>query len=158
MLECISYTATPGGQMLVVKMDGQVQNAARYDVLGMVAQKTDGIFEVKYKGPKVSIGDYLLLPVKGAKNTSLKMRVEKVDPLITPLGSWSAVCQGPKYKEFDLKNIEANCDACGQDYQLEFIGFSGDHQADALSAMRMQGWNATLDKQVCPNCTKQGGL
>ncbi|MFT6326439.1 MAG: hypothetical protein ACJAYK_001420 [Crocinitomicaceae bacterium] len=152
MLDCISYTQTPGGQMLLVDASGQVNKNHHYDVLGVVAQSIPGVFEVKYKGAKVLIGCSLLLPVKGAKNTSLKMKVEKVDPLITPIGSWSAVCIGPEYKEFDLKNIEASCDTCGQSYQLEFIAYSDNLQQDALEAMKMQSWKATSDKQVCPSC------
>jgi hypothetical protein len=152
MLDCISYTQTPGGQMLLIDDRGQVVKSQRYDVLGVVAQPKPSVFEVKYKGNQVSVGDSLLLPVKGAKNTSLKMKVEKVDPLITPIGSWSAVCIGPKYKEFDLKNIEASCDTCKQSYHLEFIAYSGDQQQDALNGMKMQGWDATLDSQVCPSC------
>jgi hypothetical protein len=153
MLDCISYKQTPGGQMLVLDPSGEPVKSERYDVLGVVAQQQTGIFEVKFKGNKISTDSFLLLPVKGAKYTSLKMKVIKVDPLITPIGSWSAVCEGPKYKEFDLKNIEATCDVCNQSYSLEFIAYSNDQQADALNGMKMQGWDATLERQVCPSCS-----
>jgi hypothetical protein len=153
MLDCISYKQTPGGQMLVLDPSGEPVKSERFDVLGVVAQQQTGIFEVKFKGNKISTDSFLLLPVKGAKYTSLKMKVIKVDPLITPIGSWSAVCEGPKYKEFDLKNIEATCDVCNQLYSLEFIAYSNDQQADALNGMKMQGWDATLERQVCPSCS-----
>lgn len=152
MLNSISYTYTPGGKMLLLNGDGVEVKGSVYDVLGVVAQPEPGVFEVKWKGAKVEIGHMLLLPVKGAKNTSLKMLVEKVDPLITPVGSWSAVCQGPVEREFNLKNIEANCDTCGKDYKLEFVAYSNDDQKDALAALNMQGWRADAAAQICPNC------
>lgn len=152
MLDSISYTHTPGGQMLLIGEGDQVQNQVKYELLGVVAQEAAGVFEVKWKGPFVDLGSQVLLPVKGAKGISLKIQIEKVDALITPVGSWSAVCMGPKQREFDLKNIQANCDQCHQDFQLEFIAFSGDDQSDALSAMSLQGWGANMDKQVCPGC------
>lgn len=152
MLDSISYTHTPGGQMLLIGADGQVQFEQTYELLGVVAQESVGVFEVKWKGPCIDPDSQILLPVKGAKRVSLKMQVEKVDALITPVGSWSAVCMGPKQREFDLKNIQANCDQCHKDFQLEFIAFSGDDQSDALDAMNLQGWHANMDQQICPDC------
>jgi hypothetical protein len=55
-------------------------------------------------------------------------------------------------REFTLKKIDANCDACSKDFKLEFIAYSANDQKDALDAMSMQGWSATLEKQVCPDC------
>mgnify|MGYP007055197991 FL=1 len=152
MLDCISYTHTPGGQLFVLKNGITLESGSAFEVLGVVAQPKQGVFEVKWKGPKVSLGDVLLLPVKGALKTSLKMTVGKVDPLITPLSAWSAVCAGPLEREFILKNIDANCDECKKDYKLEFIAYSADDQKDALDAMNMQGWDASVDRQVCPTC------
>jgi hypothetical protein len=152
MLDCISYTHTPGGQLFVLKNGITLESGSAFEVLGVGAQPKLGVFEVKWKGPKVSLGDVLLLPVKGALKTSLKMTVGKVDPLITPLSAWSAVCAGPLEREFILKNIDANCDECKKDYKLEFIAYSADDQKDALDAMNMQGWDASVDRQVCPTC------
>ena len=152
MIDYILYQYTPGGQFAL--LDEPQQSDA--ELLGVVAQE-GGVFEVKAKGERPDTSDYLLLPVKGSKQISLKMRVIEVQSLITPLGAWSARCEGPEQKEFNLKNIEACCDQCGADSQLEFIGFSGDDQSDALAAMKLAGWDATLERQVCPVC-KSGSV
>ena len=152
MLDCITYTHTPGGKMSVLRMGDNVSTSASYDVLGVMAQKEQGVFEVKWKGPVVQVGDVLLLPVKGSTQISLRMQVKKVEPLITPSDAWSAECLGPEVREFELKNMNACCDACSKEYQLEFIAFRADDQADAIAAMTMRGWNANADKQICPSC------
>ena len=147
MLDYILYQYTPGGQFALLEKPLS-DNA---ELLGVVASE-GGVFEVKGKGGKPAVSDYLLLPVKGSKQISLKMRVEDVQPLITPLGAWSARCEGPKQKEFNLKNIEACCDQCATQSELEFIAFSGDDRSDALAAMNLAGWEATLERQICPAC------
>lgn len=157
MLERIVYSYTPGGQMKVLDSTGQQLDFSSLSVLGVLAQDASGVFEVKWKGGKIEPGCSLLLPVKGSKQISLKMDVVKVDSLITPVGSWSAVCNGPKFKEFKLKNIEAKCDQCGSAYTLEFIAYSDDDQQDALAAMNLCGWQADSDKQYCPGCLTMNG-
>ena len=149
MLDYILYQYTPGGQFALLGKP----LSANTELLGVVVSE-GGIFEIKAKGDKPEVSDYLLLPVKGSKQISLKMRVTDVQPLITPLGAWSARCEGPAQKEFNLKNIEACCDQCAAESGLEFIGFSGDDQSDALAGMNLAGWNASLEKQVCPVCNK----
>lgn len=151
MLDYILYQYTPGGQFSLLNKP----LSSDTELLGVVAGE-HGIFEIKAKGDKPKISDYLLLPVKGSKQISLKMRVLDVQPLITPLGAWSARCEGPAQKEFNLKNIEACCDQCAAESQLEFIEFSGDDQSDALAAMNLAGWDASLERQVCPSCHKAG--
>ena len=152
MLDYILYQYTPGGQFSYGENDSQASG----ELLGVVA-KEQGVFEVKGKGEKPGIGSYLLLPVKGSRQLSLKMEVKAVSPLITPVGAWSATCDGPKQREFNLKNIQACCDECKENSELEFISFSGDDQTDAVAAMNLAGWKATLQRQVCPKCTGNEG-
>lgn len=147
MLDYILYQYTPGGQVAYL---GESKEA-NGELLGVVA-KGEGVFEIKAKGHKPSEHDTLLVPIKGSRQMSLKMVVQAVEPLITPVGAWSARCLGPSQREFSLKNIDACCDQCGEDSQLEFIAFSGNDQNDALAAMNLAGWNATFEKQVCPKC------
>jgi hypothetical protein len=147
MLDHILYQYTPGGQVAFLKEPKE----ANVELLGVVA-KGEGVFEIKAKGDKPFEQDTLLVPIKGSKQMSLKMVVQTVEPLITPVGAWSARCLGPSQREFSLKNIDACCDQCGEDSQLEFIAFSGNDQNDALAAMNLAGWNATFEKQVCPKC------
>lgn len=152
MLDNIAYTYTPGGQMNVLRKGDTVANTGNYDVLGVSAKDEIGRFEVKWKGLEVNVDDVLLLPIKGSKQISLKMRVLSITALINPQGAWSAECTGPAMKEFDLKNMKACCDACNKKYDLEFIAFRADDQQDAIDAMLMRGWQATPEKQICPDC------
>ena len=147
MLDYILYQYTPGGQFSYGETGSQVNG----ELLGVVA-KEQGIFEVKGKGERPVLGSHLLLPVKGSKQLSLKMAVKEVSPLITPVGAWSATCNGPKQREFNLKNIQACCDECKENSELEFISFSGDDQADAVAALNLAGWDATVERQICPKC------
>lgn len=150
MLDYILYERIPGGQ--VKNLAGSSDHAGEYSELLGVIGDHKGIFEVKAKGNKPAIGSHLLLPIKGSKQMCLRLPVQKVEPLITPLGGWSATCDGPEYREFLIKTMEINCDQCGTDYKLEFVAFSGDDNADALAAMSKQGWSATIEKQICPKC------
>lgn len=146
MLEYFIYKHTASGQVCNAS-----QADSKADLLG-VSSPSLGFFEVKAKGPTAQFGDMLLLPVKGSKQLSMQLKVDSVAPLITPIGSWSARCKGPDQAQFNVKFAQITCDACKQAYELEFIDFSGDTQADAIAGMNKQGWHATLERQVCPAC------
>jgi len=156
MLEHILYRYTPGGQVAYLESKEGSAAGSNTELLGVVA-KGEGVFEIKAKGDKPVPNTVLLLPVKGSKQLSLKMVVQEVEPLITPIGAWSARCAGPNQREFSLKNIDACCDQCGEESQLEFIAYSGDDQNDALAALNLAGWSATFEKQVCPKCVANAG-
>lgn len=114
---------------------------------------TLGQFEIKAKGDQPSIGDILLLPVKGSQQLSLQLKVLAVEPLITPVSGWSAKCDGPAQAQFNVKFADITCDTCHEITSLEFIDFSGDTQADAIAGMNKQGWDASIEKQICPTCS-----
>lgn len=146
MLEYFIYKQTPAGQ---------VCNATQADLNGEllgVSSFALGVFEVKAKGVQPQVGDLLLLPVKGSKQLSLQLKVQGIEPLITPLGGWSAKCDGPAQAQFNVKFANINCDGCHAAYELEFIDYSGDSQLDAIAGMNKQGWLATHEKQLCPQC------
>ena len=150
MLEYFRYKQTPAGTVL---NDRLVDKSS--DLLG-VSSFTLGEFEVKAKGDFPAAGDLLLLPVKGSKQLSMQLTVMDVSPLITPIGAWSARCNGPAQAQFNVKFAEITCDQCRQAYTLEFIDFSNDTQADAIAGMNKQGWNANLAEQICPSCYSEG--
>ncbi len=147
MLEYFIYKQTTAGKVCNVS-----QANITADLLG-VSSFSLGVFEVKAKGPIAKEGDVLLLPVKGSKQLSMQLKVDTVEPLITPIGSWSAKCEGPAQAQFNVRFANITCDFCRQSYELEFIDFSGDTQVDAIAGMNKQGWQATLEQQVCPKCT-----
>lgn len=146
MLEYFIYKQTPAGQVC----NGS-QGNLHSELLG-VSSFSLGVFEVKAKGGQPMVGDRILLPVKGSKQLSMMLQVESAEPLITPLGGWSAKCEGPAQAEFNVKFANINCDNCHQAYELEFIDYSGDTQSDAIAGMNKQGWQANSDKQICPEC------
>jgi len=92
------------------------------------------------------------LPLKGAKQLSMAVTVEHVEPLITPLGGWSAACSGPNHAQFDIKNAQITCDQCHQVTDLEFVDFDGNTQENALAGMQAAGWQASAETQICPKC------
>ena len=163
MLDYILYQFTPGGTVVrqVAPSEGSEDSAVTCELLGVIANG-EGVFEVKAKGEMSAANpdqpEYLLLPIKGSKQMSLRLPIQKVEPLITPLGAWSATCQGPAQKEFLLKAMDINCDNCQQPSHLEFVVFSGDDNQDALAAMNYLGWRASMEKQVCPKCIKGQGV
>ncbi|NVK38545.1 MAG: hypothetical protein HWE18_11530 [Gammaproteobacteria bacterium] len=114
-----------------------------------------GVFEVKGKGAQPASGASLLLPIKGSKQMSLILPVMSVEPLITPLGAWSARCKGPNQAQFDVRSADIVCDECSTHYEMEFV-VVGDVQLAAIEAMNHQGWQASLEQQICPNCNNKG--
>lgn len=149
MLEYFRYQQTPAGRVTNDRLTNKSS-----DLLGVMSF-TLGEFEIKAKGEQPSIGDTLLLPVKGSKQLSLQLKVLDVEPLITPIGGWSAKCAGPAQAQFNVKFADITCDACREITTLEFIDFSGDTQADAIAGMNKQGWDACVDKQICPSCSNK---
>ena len=146
MLEYFRYQQTPAGRVV----NDNLPNKSS-DLLGVMSF-TLGQFEIKAKGEQPSVGDTLLLPVKGSKQLSLQLKVVGVEHLITPIGAWSAKCKGPAQANFNVRVADITCDNCLEVTSLEFIDFSGDVQADALLAMNKQGWQADSHEQVCPIC------
>lgn len=145
MLDYILYKNTPAGRV-VIQDDGVTE----CELLGVSSFEL-GVFDVKGKGEQPSLGASLLLPVKGAKQLSLRLAVVAVEPLITPLGGWSARCKGPEQAQFDVRSADITCDQCGTKHHLEFVT-TVDVQQDAVAAMNHQGWRASLHEQICPDC------
>lgn len=146
MLDYFIYRKTQPGKVIFGK-----QASIEADLLG-VTSVTPGEFHVKAKGLQPEIGGDLYLPLKGAKQISLRLEVQVVEPLITPVGAWSAKCLGPHQAQFDIKTAEVTCDHCGKQEVIEFIDFGNHTQANALAGMNKAGWLANEDEQICPSC------
>ncbi len=150
MFEFISYQNTPAGK---IQVQFGFEGSKLADTLAVVAGEM-GLYEVQAQGVVPELDSYLYLPVKGARMVSLKMRIISVTELISPAGAWKASCKGPDVKEFNLRCLDMSCDECHEISQLEFIEYSDSIEADAVTALNQQGWLASLDRQVCPNCHK----
>lgn len=148
MIDYFEYTKTPAGK-LVYKNSAQ-QSA---DLLG-VSSTVPGEFEVKAKGNRPEVGEFVFLPLKGATQMSLRLEVESIEPLINPIGAWNARCKGPSQAQFDIKKADITCDDCGQVSSLEFVDFGKETQHDAIVGMNKAGWQATKARQICPKCKK----
>jgi hypothetical protein len=150
MFEFISYQNTPAGK---IRVESEVAGDALVDTLAVVAGES-GLYEVQAQGVKPVIESCLYLPVKGARNVSLKLQVLSVTDLISPSGAWKGRCQGPIVKEFNLRCLDMSCDECSEISQVEFVEYSGSIEKDAVQALNQQGWLASLERQVCPACCK----
>ena len=150
MFEFISYQNTPAGKIQVQSDSGSFNLV---DTLAVVAGEL-GCYEVQAQGSMPAVESSLYLPVKGARMISLKLRVISVNELISPTGAWKANCQGPDVKEFNLRCLDVCCDECKEISQLEFVEYSDSIEMDAVKALGQQGWLASLDRQVCPECCK----
>jgi hypothetical protein len=152
MITYICYEKTPAGKIQLMDQEHKTKLA---NTLAVNAQG-NGIYDVQGEGGFPEKGQFLLLPVKGALSTSLKLLVLSVEPLITPAGAWQARCQGPDVNEFSLRRLDVCCDRCHVSSQMEFVQFSDDQRQDAIEAMSGQGWQANIHEQVCPSCLKGG--
>lgn len=146
MLDYILYRNIAGGTAIVA---GEAETSV--ELLGVVSNQA-GLYEVKAKGGVPSLGDMILLPIKGSKQMSLKLPVKTVSPLITPVGAWSAECKGPDVKEFQLRQVQVCCDVCAKSESVEFVEYSDDFNRDALSGLELLGWDANAERQICPDC------
>jgi len=152
MITYISYEKTPAGKIQLMDQEHKTELAS---TLAVNAQG-GGIYDVQGEGGFPQKGQSLLLPVKGALHTSLKLAVLSVEALITPAGSWQAKCQGPDVAEFSLRRLDVCCDRCHVSSQMEFVQFTDDQREDALKAMAGQGWQASIQEQICPDCLNSG--
>ncbi len=150
MITYICYEKTPAGKIQLMDQGHKTELA---NTLAVNAQG-NGIYDVQGEGGFPEKGQYLLLPVKGALHTSLKLVVLSVEPMITPVGAWQAKCQGPDVNEFSLRRLDVCCDRCHVSSQMEFVQFTDDQRQDAIEAMKGQGWLASMQEQICPECLK----
>ncbi len=155
MLDYISYQKVPAAKVMLELSPTKTVIA---DILGVSASKVGAFnasYEVKGQGPLPKVASILLLPIKGAKNIALKLPIRSVEALITPDQAWLAVCDGPAVTEFNVRLAKISCDECRKPFDLEFIEFSESTQQDALAGMRLSGWQASEQKQVCPSCVSK---
>ena len=148
MLDFIEYTLTKAGFAQIMSMDG-VLVEVKLLAVNAVAQ---GSYDIQGVGMPPRVGDYVLLPLKGAQAMSLKLPVIQQQDLITPDFAWQAFCDGPVVSVFNIHNMELECDVCHSKHNYEFVEFSADIKRDAVQAMLKLGWDANTDSQICPQC------
>lgn len=115
-----------------------------------------GRYQVTGNGGSIRSGDVLIVTLKGSRDLSQRLTVDKVRHLISPPGQWVAVCHGPVFRELAILNWQVDCDGCDKRLNFEFavdaaLGESA--RAPAAQARIVElGWRERDGSHFCPNC------
>ncbi len=115
-----------------------------------------GRYQVTGNGGSIRTGDVLIVTLKGSRDLSQHLTVDKVRHLISPPGQWVAVCRGPVFRELAILNWQVDCDGCGKRLDFEFavdaaLGESA--RAPAAQARIVElGWRERDGGHFCSNC------
>jgi len=115
-----------------------------------------GRYQVTGNGGSIHNDDTLLVTLKGSKDLSMRLTVEKVRHLINPPGQWVAVARGPVFGELAIHQWQVKCDRCQAELSFEFavdakLG-SKAQQPAAQARIAELGWRSEGDKHFCRQC------
>jgi hypothetical protein len=115
-----------------------------------------GRYQVTGNGGSIHTDDMLLVTLKGSKDLSMRLRVEKVRHLINPRGQWVAVTEGPVFGELAIHQWTVNCDACEKTLAFEFavdakLGTKAQQPA-ANARLAELGWRHEKGRHLCRQC------
>lgn len=115
-----------------------------------------GQYQVTGNGGSIQSGDVLLVTLKGSRDLSMRLTVEKVRHLINPPGQWLAVARGPAFRELDIHNWQVACEGCGAQLDFEFAvdGALGAAACAPAAEARIAelGWQHSAGRHLCPSC------
>lgn len=115
-----------------------------------------GHYQVTGNGGSIQPGDSLLVTLKGSRELSMRLVVDKVRHLINPPGQWVAVAKGPAFRELSIHNWQVNCDGCGVQLDFEFAvdGVQGEAARAPAAEARIAelGWHHLAGRHLCPSC------
>ena len=118
-----------------------------------------GRYQVTGNGGSMRDGDSLLVTLKGSRDLSMRLTVDKVRHLINPTGQWVAVARGPVFGELAIHTWQVNCDSCAAQLDFEFAvdaALGKKAQAPAAEArINELGWHSQKGHHLCPACAKQ---
>lgn len=117
-----------------------------------------GRYQVTGNGGSIQHDDVLIVTLKGSKDLSMRLNVEKVRHLINPRGQWVAVANGPVFGELAIHEWQVNCDGCAKELKFEFavdakLGTKAQKPA-ASARIAELGWSTEGSKHLCPQCQK----
>ncbi|NQD92179.1 hypothetical protein HP532_05860 [Pseudomonas sp. CrR25] len=119
-----------------------------------------GRYQVTGNGGSIHGGDGLLVTLKGSRELSMRLQVDKVRHLINPPGQWVAVAHGPAFGELAIFNWQVKCEGCAAQLDFEFAvdaALGKRAQAPAAEARIAElGWRNQHGRHLCPNCQKEG--
>jgi hypothetical protein len=115
-----------------------------------------GHYQVTGNGGSIRNDDVLVVTLKGSKDLSMRLSVEKVRHLINPRGQWVAVARGPVFGELAIHQWQVKCDGCAKALDLEFavdakLGSKAQKPA-AIARLAELGWTTQGEKHLCPTC------
>lgn len=101
-------------------------------------------------------GGTQLIALRGSRELSMRLEVEKVRHLINPPGQWLAVAKGRAFKELSILQWKVDCDACGKRLDFEFavdasLGKPAETPA-AEARIAELGWAKRDGRHLCPTC------
>ncbi|MGL4318679.1 MAG: hypothetical protein ACRCTL_18965 [Pseudomonas sp.] len=118
-----------------------------------------GRYQVTGNGGAIQSGDTLLVTMKGSRELTLRLAVEKVRHLINPPGQWLAVANGPAFRELAILNWQVNCDGCTTQLDFEFAADAalGEKARPAAAEARLLelGWRNRDGQHLCPRCQEK---
>lgn len=118
-----------------------------------------GRYQVTGNGGAIQNGDTLLVTLKGSRELTLRLVVEKVRHLINPPGQWLAVTKGPAFRELAILNWQVNCDGCHTALDFEFAvdAALGEHARPPAAEARLLelGWHNRNGQHFCPRCPEK---
>ena len=117
-----------------------------------------GRYQVTGNGGSIKSGDSLIVTLKGSRDLSMRLQIDKVRHLINPPGQWVAVAHGPAFKELAIHTWQVTCDSCGKQLDFEFAvdtALGKKAQAPAAEArIRELGWRQQRNGHRCPACSQ----
>lgn len=118
-----------------------------------------GLYQVTGNGGSIKTGDSLLVTLKGSRDLSMRLVVDKVRHLINPPGQWLAVAKGPVFKELSILQWQVDCDGCGAQLDFEFAVDAKLGEAARAPAAEARiaelGWHNRAGRHLCPHCHAQ---
>jgi hypothetical protein len=115
-----------------------------------------GRYQVTGNGGSIHDHDVLLVTLKGSKDLSMRLTVEKVRHLINPRGQWIAVANGPVFGELAIHQWTVHCDSCQKALTFEFavdakLGVKAQKPA-ASARIAELGWRSEGERHLCRAC------
>lgn len=142
-----------------------VEHDFRYSLLNPQHTLTEvralapGRYQVTGNGGSIHADDVLLVTLKGSKDLSMRLTVDKVRHLINPRGQWVAVTQGPVFAELAIHQWKVSCNGCAKELNVEFavdakLGIKAQKPA-AVARIAELGWKTEGDKHFCSKCQEK---
>ena len=93
-----------------------------------------GRYQVTGNGGSIRLGDVLIVTLKGSRDLSQRLVVDKVRHLINPPGQWTAMASGPVFRELAIHKGEAA------------------RTPAAEARIAELGWSNAAGRHLCPAC------